>query len=412
MDFEYRRGLIETLCSFDGRTAGTDAERRAANWLAGALAEPGRAVAVEPTHVRPDQSLVISLHALLAVVGGVVAVAVPVAGFAIILFTAASLYLDQGGRLFLLRRVFFRRASQNVVSRPRGIGGRGGSGGQGGAAKPVVVLSAHYDSPRTGLAFGPRPVARARRLSPRMRLFFAPVRLIFWLGIVPLLLISGARMAGAQGDWLSTIQLIPTAILLLGIAPLIDIHLSPPSPGACDNASGVAAVISAARGLKADPIGNIDLWVLLTGAEESGSEGMAAFVRSHRAELADRRAAFINLDSVGFGRIHCVTGEGPVATTALDRGLIELCEQIATDRDLELGKVRIPMRTDAVAAQVRGFSAISLIGADDGVGSPLAHTLGDLPGTIDHITLDAATALVVDLVRALDAKVTRSADQL
>lgn len=409
MDAELRRELIETLCSFDGRTPGTDAERRAANRLAGMLADPGRAVTVEPTFVRPDQSLVIALHALLAVTGGVVAVAVPVVGFAIILLTGTSLYLDQSVRLFLLRRVFFRRASQNVVSRPRRAGGSGGSGG---SARPVVVLSAHYDAPRTGWAFGPRAAARARHLSPGMRLVLAPVRVIFWFGIVPLLLISGARMAGAQGDWLSMVQLIPTAILLLGVAPLIDIHLSPASPGACDNASGVAAVISAAGEIGDGPGANLDLWVVLTGAEESGSEGMAGFVRNHRAELADRGATFINLDSVGFGRIHCVTGEGPVATTALDRGLIELCEKVAAHRDLELGRARIPMRTDAVAAQVRGFPAISLIGAENGVGSPLAHTLGDLPGTIDHRALDAATGLVVDLVQALDARATTSTDQL
>lgn len=403
VDADHRRRLIESLCSFDGRLAGTDAERRAGNWLAGLLRGPSRTVTVEPTFIRPEQSLVISLHAILAVIGGVVAVAVPVVGFAIILLAAASLYLDQNTRLFLLRRLFFRRASQNIVSIPARQGGSPGT---------VVVLAAHYDAPRTGWAFGPRAAATARRLSPRLRLLLAPIRLIFWLGIVPLLLISAARMASVETDWLSVIQLIPTAILLLGVAPLIDIHLSPASPGACDNASGVAAVISAAEEIRDTPTENLDLWVVLTGAEESGSEGMASFVGEHRDELADRRAVFINLDSVGFGQLHCVAGEGPVATTALDADLIRLCGKVAADRELEMPQVRIPMRTDAIAARVRGFAAVSLIGAQDGVGSPLAHTLGDLPAAVDDNALEAASGLAVALVRELDAAATRAADQL
>ena len=37
VDAEARIELIRDLCSFEGRRAGTDAERRAANWLAGRL---------------------------------------------------------------------------------------------------------------------------------------------------------------------------------------------------------------------------------------------------------------------------------------------------------------------------------------------------------------------------------------
>ncbi len=49
MDVAARLQVIRELCSFEGRLAGTDAERRAGNWLAERLRDDGRRVEVEPT---------------------------------------------------------------------------------------------------------------------------------------------------------------------------------------------------------------------------------------------------------------------------------------------------------------------------------------------------------------------------
>jgi hypothetical protein len=68
LDAADRRELIEELCSFEDRWPGTDAERRAANRLAERLRATGRRVAIEPTCVHPEYSLVIAAHALLAIV--------------------------------------------------------------------------------------------------------------------------------------------------------------------------------------------------------------------------------------------------------------------------------------------------------------------------------------------------------
>ena len=108
--------IIRELCSFEGRLAGTDAERRAANRLAERLRELGRRVEVEPTYVHPQSALVHAAHCLLGFAGSLVAITVPALGFALVLLAATSMYLDLNGRLYLLRSLFFRRASQNVVS--------------------------------------------------------------------------------------------------------------------------------------------------------------------------------------------------------------------------------------------------------------------------------------------------------
>jgi peptidase M28-like protein len=397
-----RRELIEELCSFEGRWPGTDAERRAANRLAERLRGSGRKAQIDPVYVHPEYSLVIAAHALLAIVGSLIAVANGAVGFVIVLFAATSLYLDQNTRLYLLRSLFFRRASQAVVSP-----------GTNPSAPARLILSAHYDAAKTGLVFGPRSTRAAKGLPEAARLLLGPIRLIFWAGIVPLLAVSGARMAGVDATWLSLVQLPPTVVLLITLALLIDIALSGVVPGAYDNASGVAAVLSAAQQLDDDPPRNLDVWVVLSGAEECNCEGMARWIAANRKELDPENTYFLNLDSVSFGDPHYLASEGAIVSYRLDRRMLELCEAIA-EADRENGNryrarpIRIPFHTDALPANTRRLRAISVIGAEDGVGPPYYHTHADTPDKLDEEAMTRAVEFTLELVRQINRDVGRS----
>jgi hypothetical protein len=398
-----RRELIEKLCSFEGRWPGTDAERRAGHYLADRIRASGRRVEIEPSYVHPEYSLVLALHVVLAIAGSLLALEIAPLGFAMVLVAATSMYLDQNTRLYLLRRLFFRRASQNVVSP-----------GSKPDAPARLILSAHYDAARSGWVFGPRSTRAAKRLPEAARLLLGPFRLIFWAGIVPLLAISGARLAGVDEQWLSILQLFPTVVLLISAVLLIDIALSDVVPGAYDNASGVAAVLSAAAALDRDPPENLDVWLVLSGAEECNCEGMARWVGAHRKQLDRETTFFVNLDSVSFGDVHYLASEGAIVSYAMDERLLQLCEAIAA-ADRESGDryrarpIRIPFHSDALPARTRGFRAISLIGAEDGVGAPYYHTHQDTPDKVDADAMTRAVDFTIELVRQLDRDVGRSA---
>jgi hypothetical protein len=391
-----RRELIEKLCSFEGRSPGTDAERRAANWLATRLRAMGRRAEVEPTHVHPEYSLVLALHCALGIAGSLIAIAVAPLGFALVLIAAVSMYFDQNTRLYLLRRLFFRRASQNLVSP-----------GPAPAAPARVILSAHYDAAKTGLVFGPGSTRLPRRLSERARLLLGPFRLIFWGGLAPLLPIIGARMAGVDAGWLSAVQLLPTVLLLLAFVLLIDIALSDVVPGAYDNASGVAAVLSIAEELDRSPPANLDVWVVLPGAEECNCEGMTRYVTAHREEIDRERTAFINLDSTSYGSVHYLVSEGAILSYAMDGRLVELCDAIAdADRAGEsryrARPLRIPTHTDALPAIARGFRAISIVAAENGLTPHYHHTPEDTPDKLDEDAMTRTVEFTLELVRQLD----------
>ena len=401
MDAAGRRELIEELCSFEGRWPGTDAERRAANRLAEHLRRSKRKAEIEPTYVHPEYSLVIAAHVLLAIAGSLLALVLAPAGFVLVLLAATSLYLDQNTRLYLIRRLFFRRASQNVVSP-----------GTQPDAPARLILTAHYDAAKTGYVFGPRSTRFARRLSEGARLVLGPIRVIFWAGLVPLLAVTAARLAGLDATWLSIAQLIPTALLLVATMLLLDIALSGVVPGAYDNASGVAATLSIAEELGADPPRNLDVWVVLPGAEEANCEGMARWINAHRGDLDPLTTYFLNLDSVSYGDPHFLLSEGAIVSYRLDARLAELCAAIAAaDHDdgdrFRARPLRIPFHSDALPAAVRGLRATSIVGAKDGVTPPYYHTHADTPEQLDEEAMTRAVEFTLELIRQLDRDVGR-----
>ena len=186
--------------------------------------------------------------------------------------------------------------------------------------------------------------------------------------------------------------------MLVALALLIDIALSEIVPGACDNASAVAAVLSVAEELDADPPANLDVWVILPGAEECNAEGMACYMRAHRGEIDRERTFFVNLDSVSYGDVHYQRSEGAIVNQAMDRRLVELCEEIAEAQRSAAGddpgtpparsatpSTPTPCPRSSAASGRSRSSAPS-----DGVGPPYYHTPEDTPAKVDGEALTRA----------------------
>ncbi len=389
--------MIEELCAIESRGPGTDAERRAGNMLARRLLAMGRKAEIEPIYVHPNYALVHAVTLTLAIAGSLVAISQPAIGFALVLLAATSFYLDHSTRAYLIRSLFFRRASQNIVSR-----------GDRPVAPTRLILSAHYDAAKTGFVFGERSVRTAARLSERGRLLLGPWRVIFWGSLAPLLPVLGLRMAGIDAPWVSILQVIPTILLIVAVFLLTDIALSKTVPGAYDNASGVAAVLSIAEALRDDPVENLDVWVVLTGSEESLDEGMRAFVRRHRKEFDREHTVFLNVDSPAYGSPHYQVAQGPVITYPMDEELVEFCEAIAAaEPKYGARPVRVSLSDDGTPIRVHGFRGTSITGLRDGLPPPWYHTPEDTPDKIDAAAMTKAVDFTLALVRLLNRDAAR-----
>jgi hypothetical protein len=377
--------IVEGMAAVPGRGAGTDAERRAAAWLASELDRGGTEAFVETFWCRPDWALAGALHAALAVAGSLISLLSPVAGIAILAVTLGSLLADSLAGVSLGRRLTRERASQNVIWAPP----EGDS--------PVrLILTANYDAGRMGLVYRDwfrRPTRILRAFTPGWLGWM-------WIATAWLEAIAVIRLAGHITQTVRVAQLPPTVALLTGFALLIELALASWSPAAGDNASGVAVAVALARALETVPPQHLEVELVLTGAGDGDQAGPRRYLRSR----PNRRAA----NTVVLGIAACAAGsprwwfsDGPLIPFRFSRPLRELAAQIAVDEpQLEARAQRSRGTSPALPARLAGIPAITL-----GCLDPHSHQPGDTPDAVDPAAIDRALQFALLLVDAIDAVV-------
>jgi hypothetical protein len=286
-----------------------------------------------------------------------------------------------------------------VVAPPVPAGSGDEDSEDGGEAR--VIVTAHYDTGLTGAAYNGWAIAafeRFRRLWPART---SPQAVVFW-SMALLLIPLGLRMAGLEGDWLALLQLPGTVVLIVASFIVGEIGLSPPSPGANDNAAGVAAAIAVAERVAENPPEHVSVHVLLCGAGESTREGTRAFLRRHRADLDGDRTWFIDIDSPGRGSPRWVALEVPVLSATPDPMLAELAEVLA-DGDPDRGALPLGPAGSASTAAAHGYGAIALTARRRDEFVPNGHhTSADLPQRVSAESVDHVATYAAELIALLD----------
>ncbi|WP_246268730.1 M28 family metallopeptidase [Nonomuraea typhae] len=151
-------------------------------------------------------------------------------------------------------------------------------------------------------------------------------------------------------------------------------------PAAADNASGVAAILEAARVLAARAV-PIDLAVAFLDAEEAGAWGSA-----HHAPTVPPDTMVINLD--GAAQLHqaaSVEAGGPA------HALLATLDQAARETG-------VPLRAGAMASDNRRYAAAGLAAIGIGMGMPGYQTPAETPDRVEQDTLLAAARLIIATV--------------
>jgi hypothetical protein len=388
------------LAEFEQRAPGSDSERRAAVWLRRRLREVGRDAVLEPEWVRPQWPSVHSIHAALGLAGAVVAAFQPLAGMVILLLTATSAALDLLGLAHVARRLTPERCTQNLVSPPT-------EATRAGAQRLVrLMIVAHYDAPRGGLAFRNRPrrfAAAAQRLV-RGRLPGAPSVMV----IASLLLVlasAAVALAGPDVPWPAIVAVPCTAALVAALAMLVELGLSPRGPGAGEPASGAGVALALAAALDRSPPRHLAVELVLAGAGDGPSLGMRGFVRRRRARYAAETTAVLHLAACGRGRPRWWTVDGPLVPLRLHPRLVAICGEAANARpDLGATPHRGHGAGAAWRARLARWPAVTVGCLDeDGVVPDLGQA-ADSPQRLDRGAMEAALSFCLEVVGRLDAE--------
>jgi hypothetical protein len=383
--------IVTGLARVAPRGPGTDAERRAALWLARVLRDDlGREATLQPVWVRPQRAVVLALHAAAGVAASVVAATSPAIGLGVAVAALVSWCLDQLGWAHLGRRLTPARATQNVVSPPTAAT----RSGRGRIVR--LVITAAYDAPRTGVGRREpvrRVVARARELTGG-RLPGAGAAVALSLAAVAGL--AGARLGGVDAGWVGAVQLVPTVVLLAALGLAVDSALSRPGPGANDPASGAAVAVALAAALDRDPPRHLGVELVLAGAGDGPSLGMREFVRARRKRYRAEATAVLHLAACGRGRPRWWVSDGPLAPLRFHPRMRELAARAggAPHRGREGG--------GGWRARNAGWPAITIGCLTDDGWPARSGQSGDTAEDVDPGALRAALAVAVALVRALD----------
>jgi hypothetical protein len=412
--------ILRQLERFAGRGAGTDAERRAARWLADQLGEDGREAAVETFWCRPDWALAHAWHAALALAGSLVAVGSPRVGGGLLVAALAAIVCDALFGLSPGRWLTPERASQNVVAPPARRAQRllapprdhaASDAGEAPQPPPVrLILTANYDAGRAGLVYRDgirRPAARLRRLARGLTpgwLGWLAVA-VAWLEAVAIL-----RVQGAEGNAISALQLPPTIAVVLALAALLELASADWSPSAGDNGSGVAVVLALARALDAVPPRNLTVEVVLTGAGDGGGIGLRRYLRSHRTECRPSTTVVIGVAACAGGGLCWWRSDGSLIPLRCARRLRDLADGVSRqEAHLAVSAHDGRGQGPALPARLARIPSLTLGCLDrDGL-APRSHQREDRSERVDELALDHAVQFGLMVIDAIDAALTQQA---
>lgn len=386
------------LTRFRRRGAGTDAERRAAVWLAGQLRGGRRRAALQTFWCRPNWALAQAWHTLAAIVGSLLAVHHGYLGGAVVLGAALCVIADGLSGYSPGRRLTREHASQNVVSRAPSPPDE---------TRVRLIVTANYDAGRTGLAHRGwlrGPAARFKRLSGPLSPGWTG-----WLVILMACLVAVAvvRHGGAEGTPIGVVQLVPTAALVLALALLLELAAAPFGPAAGDNATGTAVAIALMRALDAAPPRRLNVELVLQGAGEADMVGLRRHLRSRRGELRRDNTVVLGIAAAGGGRPRWWMSDGPLVPMRYHATLRALAARVSG-----AGHTARPHRgrgiSPALPARARWLPALT-IGCLNGRDlAPRSHQPDDTAARLDPAAPDALLQFALTLVDAIDADLGRT----
>lgn len=169
--------------------------------------------------------------------------------------------------------------------------------------------------------------------------------------------------------------------------------------GGATSSDGASAedMLVAVASMGDDELLGHDIWFVATGASDCDGAGMKAFLAAHRDKL--RGVFFINLESIGAGRLSVVTVEGEQQLLKGDRRIMNLVNKVCKSFHVDCGAFEMPYaKTDAYAALEASRRALTIAGVD-GPRLACAHTEDDLPYNVNPTNIATVSEVVTEVIR-------------
>ena len=178
----------------------------------------------------------------------------------------------------------------------------------------------------------------------------------------------------------------------------------PYSPGANDNASAVGVALSLAERLNEQPLAQTEVRFAFTGCEETGCDGMRAFLDEYGGELSG--ALFVDFELVGIGeRLVYLQSEGVARRRRISPEVESLLKHVGSQQDLQaIPGSGFGAFTETGVVWERGLQGATLLALREGSTLlPEWHRMSDTPDRLQPETLGRVHELAWALLQEVDA---------
>jgi Zn-dependent M28 family amino/carboxypeptidase len=153
----------------------------------------------------------------------------------------------------------------------------------------------------------------------------------------------------------------------------------------------MGTVLALAERLIAQPLQNTEVWLVFTGCEESGCDGMLSFIKQHGEEL--REALFIDFEMVGIGDGLCyIREEGNLRRRHIPQEVEKLLKDVGEPFGLKsISTPAVGSFTEGGTLWEYGFKAACISAHYPGsLILPEWHRLTDTPSRLQPASLERA----------------------
>ena len=200
--------------------------------------------------------------------------------------------------------------------------------------------------------------------------------------------------------WVFTILISMSNIFLL----FMNTHND--SPGALDNASGMAIVFELSKKFKEKPLKNFNLWFCQFSAEELGTMGSRVFVNKHEKQFIKGRTFHINLDMISCAgnsknRVEYLESYGILPRKKIAPLLCKYLDEAAVEEDIMISGFHLSTgaHTDSVPFHLRGYDSVDIVTR---VAGKYTHNKIDTPDKVDPKVLLEASLIIRKSILMLD----------
>ncbi|MEM3402235.1 MAG: M28 family peptidase [Candidatus Hadarchaeales archaeon] len=288
---------------------------------------------------------------------------------------------------FFLDFLLPRRKSQNIVVR---VGDKN--------AERRVALMAHIDTAPCG-----------KRVHPSVKII-APLLVIIFLTLL------AVRHFYGLSRWEVIWLICGAAIFPLTAMIFNSGRIGKVSPGANDDAAGVATLLEVARAWKGILPQKTEALFIVTGGEEEGLKGARSLVREG---TVPRDTWILNLDGIGFGsQMYILEGNGIIFPTTTDKEVNKILMEAAERAGAKPRYWWAPLvRHDHIPFAKAGYRATTMTFDTPSERPwrysrlfklqnartreyPHIHQMEDLPEKLDPKTVELAGAIAIEFLKS------------